>query len=415
MKPGLETERTMPAGLTLNDTCLRCHMSGVRKPDLGTENRYSGPAFLHTGITCESCHGSTDAHVASGGKAAVINPARLAAAERDSVCVVCHLEGDTRVERRGTSVLNYKPGEDIRRYMAYFSYAVDANTKRAVSEIEQFQASRCKRMSGAAMSCMTCHDVHAPPRESERATYYRAKCLTCHAGAKFASEHHVEQPDCTSCHMPKTGAVNVAHVAWTDHRIRRTVSAVERSRPDKMDGADLVSILEDGSDARDLGLGYYDLVTQGDSTRKAIARRLLSQAASEHPDDVPVLTALGVLAQMDRRYAEAEKDYAQVLSIEPANYAATTNVGLLKAAEGKVKEAETLWSKSFERNEDQGLLGRNLAIVQCMLGERDAAENTLRRVLIYGPDQPAILETLHSIETGQRDCSADGGTRSASQ
>jgi tetratricopeptide (TPR) repeat protein len=406
MKPGLEEETRMPPGLALNDSCLRCHMSEVRKPDGGTENHYRGLPFLHTGITCESCHGNSDRHVASGGKSGVVNPAALPAAERDSVCIVCHLEGDTRVERRGKSILDYKPGDDVRQYMAYFAFAEDADTSRAVSEIEQFQASRCKRMSGSSMSCMTCHDVHAPPAERERVGYYRSKCLSCHAGARFASEHHAENPDCTSCHMPKTGAANVAHVAWTDHRLRKIPEPAKERNAFGMDRAELVSILEQGSDSRDLGLGYYDMVTRGDKNRKAVAERLLTQADAASPGDVPVLLALGVLAQMDRRNVAAEKFYQQVLRVDPTNLTAATNLGPLLAAEGNVREAEELWSRIFQRNEDQAVLGRNLAIVQCMLGEREKAEDTLRRVLVYGPDQPALVETLRSIENGQRECSA---------
>ncbi len=411
MKPGMELESHMPPGLTLNDSCLRCHMSDVQKADPGTENHYSGLPFLHTGITCESCHGSTDAHVASGGKSGVVNPAALPAAERDSVCIVCHLEGDTRVERRGKSILDYKPGDDIRRYMAYFAYAEDAGTSRAVSEIEQFQASRCKRMSGASMSCTACHDVHAPPAEKERVGYYRGKCLSCHTGARFASDHHADNPDCTSCHMPKTGAANVAHVAWTDHRIRRVPDTAKARIASETERAELVSILDDGSDARDLGLGYYDLVTRGDGARKAIAEKLLTQAEATDSKDVPVLLALGVLAQMDHRNAEAEKFYQQVLNLDPVNLTAATNLGPLLAAKGKISQSEQLWSRAFQHNEDQAVLGRNLAIIQCMLGEREKSEQTLRRVLVYGPDQPELVETLRSIESGQRECSATVGGR----
>jgi len=406
MKPGMEQETHMLPGLTLNDSCLRCHMSDVRRADAGTENHYSGLPFLHTGITCESCHGDTDGHVANGGKSGVVNPAALPAAERDSVCIVCHLEGDTRIERRGKSILDYQPGDDVRHYMAYFAFAQDIDTSRGVSEIEQFQASRCKRMSGASMSCTTCHDVHAPPTEKERVGYYRAKCLSCHAGARFASEHHGENSDCTSCHMPKTGAANVAHVAWTDHRIRKMPEAANQQKVLEMERAGLVSILDEGSDGRDLGLGYYDLVTRGDVTRKVIAEKLLTQAEASAPNDVPVLLALGVLAQMDRRNAEAQKWYQQVLRLDPANLTAATNLGPLLAAEGKIKESEQLWSRAFQHNEDEAVLGRNLAIIQCMLGEREKAEETLRRVLVYGPGQPEVIDTLRSIETGQRECSA---------
>lgn len=406
MKPGLETERRMAPDLAMDDTCLRCHMSGVVKPDLGTANHYSGEPFQHTGIVCESCHGDTDRHVATGGRSAVVNPAKLPAMRRDSVCIVCHLEGDTRVTRKGKSILDYRPGDDIRDFQSYFVFARAANTSRSVSEIEQFNASRCRMASGDRMSCLTCHEMHSPPSESERVNYYRSKCLSCHTGARFASQHHADVPDCTSCHMPKTGAQNVQHVAWTDHRIRKMPEQLDNRLFQEMESTPLVSILPDGSNERDLGLGYYDLVAQGDRSRIGIAKQILSESSATDPSDVPVLLALGVMAQIERRLDDAEKFYQKILQIEPVQLNALTNLGTLEAKEGKLKLSEQLLSSAFERNEDQSLLGKNLATVECMLGEREAAEKTLRRALEYGADTPELVQTLSAIQSGQQPCIA---------
>src|SRR5450631_1584685 len=106
MKPGLAEMREKPPPLPMQSSCLRCHMSGVRASDPGTINHYEGPkgpAFLHTGITCEACHGDSRQHQISKGKAAIVNPSKLDADRRDSVCISCHLEGDVSVERAGQS------------------------------------------------------------------------------------------------------------------------------------------------------------------------------------------------------------------------------------------------------------------------------------------------------------------------
>jgi hypothetical protein len=409
MKPGLETEKHLPSGLVLNDNCLRCHMSDAQLPDAGTENHFSGLPFLHTGVTCESCHGDASEHVSSGGKAKLVNPVKLAPIKRDSVCITCHLEGDTSVERKGRSMIDYKPGDDIRNFKAYFVYSGAANTKRAVSEIEQFSASRCKKITGDSMSCMTCHEMHSPPSDAERVAYYRGKCLSCHIGEPFATKHHAENPDCTNCHMPKTGSTNIAHVAWTDHRIRRTPDPVSNQEPELGSGTEVVSIL-DGSGSRELGLAYYDLVTKGDASRKTIAIRLLSEARKSDPADVSVLRALGVLQQMAGNSAEAEQAYQAVLLVEPGNVTARTNLGTLLATRGKLQEAESLWIAVFNRNEDQAALGRNLAVVQCYLGKPADAEQTLRRALIYNPDLPELRDTLLAIESDSKKCVAQAAT-----
>src|SRR5262249_8450567 len=104
MKPGLAEMKTNPPALPMQSSCLRCHMSAVRPSDTGTVNRYEDLAFLHTGVTCESCHGETNEHVRTKGKVRVVNPEHLDAERRDSVCISCHLEGDVTVERAGRSV-----------------------------------------------------------------------------------------------------------------------------------------------------------------------------------------------------------------------------------------------------------------------------------------------------------------------
>ena len=101
MKPGLGASTRLPEALPMSPGCMRCHMSGVQRADPGTNNHYRGLPFLHGGITCESCHGDTQEHVRTAGKAAVINPAKLDADRRDSICISCHLEGDASVEHRG--------------------------------------------------------------------------------------------------------------------------------------------------------------------------------------------------------------------------------------------------------------------------------------------------------------------------
>ncbi len=149
MKPGAEGMHTMPPALPLNPSCLRCHMGGVAKQVEGTDNLYRGLPFQQVGIPCEGCHGDAREHVATKGQAAVVNPVKLSPERRDSTCVVCHLEGDTSVEHRGKAVLDYKPGDDLRDSITYFVTAGEMSTKRAVSEIEQFNCEPVQGGDGA--------------------------------------------------------------------------------------------------------------------------------------------------------------------------------------------------------------------------------------------------------------------------
>jgi predicted CXXCH cytochrome family protein len=392
MKPGYSEMTRMPPAIPMTSGCMRCHMSAVQRADPGSKNHYSGAPFLHAGITCESCHGDASQHVATSGRAALVNPDKLDAVRRDSVCISCHLEGDTNVERRGMSALDYRPGQKIEDYLTYFVYKNANANSRGVSEIEQLDTSRCKRVSGDRMSCMSCHDPHATPSAAERVQFYRAKCLHCHSQANFAREHHPSQPDCTSCHMPKSTAQNIPHVAWTDHRILRDPQELSAPAP-QVSAAPaapaapaLEPLLIARAPSRDLALAYYDLVSKGQKDEAARARSLLAAANASHPGDVPVMRSLAVLEQLAGSGSAALPLYQQILKVDPADLTALMNLATLDARNGQIQQAATLWQQAFLRNEDIPGLGLNLATALCILGQRDQALHTLERTKIYDPD-----------------------------
>ena len=409
MKPGAEGMHTMPPALPLNPSCLRCHMSGVAKQVEGTDNLYRGLPFAQAGITCEGCHGDAREHVATKGQAAVVNPVKLSPERRDSTCIVCHLEGDTSVERHGKAVLDYKPGDDIRESITYFVAAGEMTTKRAVSEIEQFNASRCKLATGPAMSCMNCHDPHRSIAEAEKVGFYRAKCLGCHAPQGFVAETHFGgNPDCLGCHMPKTGSENIAHVAWTDHRIRRRPEALVASAAVRgTEPVELVSVLPGPTKVRDLGLAYYNLAVEGAKPARVKAEQLLTVAARQDGSDATVLRSLGILAEMNGGNARAAGFYREALAVEPENYVAGTNLGTLLAQSGDMEAAAGLWKTAFATNQDVPELGQNLAIAECRLGDKLGAETALETVLTYSPGVERARTMLTAIRDGAQRCGAE--------
>lgn len=393
MKPGYGQIAYTPPSLPMEGKCLRCHMSAVQSADAGTFNRYSNLPFLHTGITCEECHGDSQRHVATQGKAAIVNPVKLTAEQRDSVCISCHLEGDVTVERAGQSGLNYRPGDSISKYLAYYVRVGENLTTRGVSEVEQLNESTCKRMSGDKMSCVTCHDPHFTPTAGEKASYYRVKCLSCHAQPGFASTHHPENPDCTSCHMQRLAAENIPHVAWTDHRILRL------PKPSGEDqtlhaGMTLKAIFSPQATARDQAMAYYRALMEGDRSFEATAWEQLRGLESQIQSDKEALDALGNLAAGRRDFATAQRCFERVLQLAPADSTALSNLGVLLARQGGAVDSEGLLQKAFELNPDVPGLALNLARVQCSIGDKLAALQTLRTVIGYNPQQEYLKKQL---------------------
>lgn len=404
MKPGLAEITKMPASLPMQSSCLRCHMSAVQASDSGTINRYQGLPFLHTGITCEACHGDAQRHVQTTGKSGVLNPARLSADQRDSICISCHLEGDVTVERAGHSALQYQPGESISKYLAFYVYGGANPTSRGVSEVEQFSQSTCKRASGEKMSCISCHDPHFTPGVQQRTAFYRSKCLACHTQPQFAVTHHPENPDCTSCHMTRTGSENIPHVAWTDHRILKLPASVKAEARTQVK-QELAPIFSPGSTKRDLAMAYYLRMLDGDRAAEPKAWELLNQEKDEIRNDPAALDALGVMYAERGDSKSAEQIFKRVLELSADDLTALSNLGTLLAKQGKLKEASALLQTAFERNRDVSGLAMNLARVECMTGDAKSAHDTLATNLSYNPD----LESVRRLMQELSDCGrADG-------
>jgi hypothetical protein len=70
--------------------------------------------------------------------------------------------------------------------------------------------SECFNRSRGKLSCLTCHDPHAPLEEAS--TVYNAKCATCHSSA-----HAQAKTNCLDCHMPKVSPR--APLRFTNHWI----------------------------------------------------------------------------------------------------------------------------------------------------------------------------------------------------
>ena len=73
---------------------------------------------------------------------------------------------------------------------------------------------------------------------------------------------------------------------------------------------------------------------------------------------------------------------------------------------GQLTAAENLWQKTFDLNEDIDELGINLALAECMLGNKNAAQRVLQRVLLYSPDRQIARRKLQAIQSGQETCAA---------
>ena len=403
MSPGYGQLRSMELNHPVDSTCLFCHASRIQAPAKGTINRFTGMPFLQNGVGCERCHGPGSEH--ASGRGSIVNPRALPPERRDDVCMQCHLEGETRITKPTRSEEQYRPGENLSDYLSIFVREDAASDRRgAVSHVESLAASRCKRASGSAMSCISCHDPHVQPDAAARPAYYRAKCLRCHA--PLASAHYPRDPDCTSCHMPRVESADIGHTVVTDHRILRRA---QNDRPRSTSVGRLVQFGSRLADPRDLGLAYGEVALRGDAAAAAEALRLLDQARRERPPDADVLTRLGYLHQALGEMDRAEQSYEAALAIDPDRGVVAANLGVFYASRGAIARAIELWRRAFENNPQLSDIGINLGRALCASGDVSGAREVLGRVLAHNPDFEMAQQT--QLEVARRGCPATPANR----
>jgi predicted CXXCH cytochrome family protein len=407
MAPAYQNAREMPLNLPAYTSCLNCHVSGMQVPAKGTDNLYPEPPFLHNGVACERCHGPGAAH-ARGGE--IVNPAKLIPARRDEVCMQCHLEGNVAIERPGRHVYEFRPGEKLTDYVRYFMLTGSQSSELgAVSQVEALAQSQCKKKSGDAMSCTSCHNPHQSPAAAERVAYYRSKCLACH-GEPFAQKHHADQPNCLTCHMPASASNDIAHTEVTDHRILRRPQIEARLLQDAGNDSSLPGLVpfpltpKTESDQRDLALAWESLVESGMTMAEPQARTLLSQTLKQSPDDPALLSALAYIEQKHGANEKARGLYQKALAIDPDLVDASTNLAVIEAQSGNLGTAISLWQKAFEHSPARSSIGLNLVRAYCNQGKMDEARKYTLQVLEFNPDLPAAKQMLKSLNQAPAKC-----------
>ena len=314
MAPGYEDNPAPDFNRPVGLECLLCH-SGKARLVAGTHNRYENPAVTEEGISCERCHGLGAAHMAKPSRANIVNPARLAPDARDSVCEQCHLQGEARILNPGKDWADFAPGEPLEKTFTVFVGDSGDNTPlRVISQSQQLRRSFCWQKSGHRLWCGTCHDPHREP--SEKAAYYRAKCLGCHEST-LARNHHVKDGDCAGCHMPSRGTVDGAHAAFTDHQIRRHPVQDELARKPAILTAWRAA--PEPYTSRNLGLAYVNVGAQQQNPEfLAKAFPLIAEARQKFPQDGELTAALGLFADLKGLHQKAAEIFELAVKLRPS-------------------------------------------------------------------------------------------------
>lgn len=346
VSPGYQADKTSRWNRPVEPSCLFCHASQTRWFG-DSQNAYADPPFEQNGVGCERCHGPGSLHVQGKGK--MMNPAKLAPELRDAVCTQCHLSGDARVSRSGRRIADYRPGDRLSEFVAYF-VPEEGGDFQVNSHVEKLSESACKRAAGDSLWCGTCHDPHRLPAASERSQWFRSRCLTCHQPAQCDRGF-----DCTSCHMPKNPAADAGHGVFTNHSIPRLrPQAAPNTGTWRLRG---FSMADTGD--RELGLAYAEVGVRTDDRHQQMEAIRLLNASRQ---DAEVQVRLGDLLERTGAADRALALYQNALRQDPNQVVALVNLGRLYGTRGLLDQAITLWREALKRNPCLVEAGQNLQV-----------------------------------------------------
>jgi tetratricopeptide (TPR) repeat protein len=379
LSPGFEGTQLL--GRPIHEHCLFCHADQVKAVP-GTMNHYRLPLLTSHGIGCERCHGPGEKHVADPGHFdpatatdySIVNPAKLAPAQREAVCQQCHLEGEGRVLPRGRGIYDFRPGLPLESCWSIFVTTDAQSDRHAVNHVEQMHASQCFQKSDgtAKLGCISCHDPHRQLEPQERVAFYRQRCLKCHAETASVPDRPAcalapaqrrrqnPQDSCIACHMPRYRSEDVVHQAATEHRIRRRSGNPNEaaSRPARDQVGPVVHFHlgqvkpDDPDRSRDMGIGMVRLLAEKQLPAWQIdpAIQLLDEAVRRCPDDLPAWEEKAKALTLEGRKGEALLALETILAREPRREISLMLAASLAQAMEKEDDAARYWKRAVDIN-----------------------------------------------------------------
>ncbi len=182
--------------------CLECHATYFKSlQSQSAANRYQRDHYI-LGISCSRCHGdgfkhvNSASHTTQASRNSIVNPGKLPRERQIEVCSQCH--GGLGVEI--TPAFSYQPGKPLSQYLHLSAPPEDAKVDVHGNQVALLQRSKC--YSASSMTCITCHDLHAPEHEPD---YYSQRCMNCHTISQcglFARLGKEIDGKCIGCHMP---------------------------------------------------------------------------------------------------------------------------------------------------------------------------------------------------------------------
>lgn len=434
LPPGFENGFNSRFKRVLDVECLTCH-NGLPKPVPGSLNKFE---MIPQGIDCERCHGPGSIHVdrmkagktidtKTGTDFSIVNPAKLPYDLQLDVCQRCHLQGNT-ILKPGKTFFDFRPGMKLSSIMDVYLPVFENQDKgfMMASHAERLHKSPCFLQSVKngvpGLTCITCHNPHVSVKAT-KTEYFIQKCMDCHAGVHKNKPEFTQagaKENCISCHMPKSGSVDIPHVTITDHYIRKNKETAKSSVVGVGAFRGLVAVNNPNPPVEERIKAFIYFYEKFDKKKYYLdsAGRLLA-TLPKHNQELSILynyatgnwskvtdgqntaappaTAL-LNYRMGQSYLNQNKlkeglpYFASAVRMEPLNLDYRLRNGQLLMQTGDIKGAEREFDFIIKENKSIPGAWNGLAFIRLTQGDTRAAEGLLAKALMLDPDYaPALI------------------------
>jgi len=409
--------------------CIICH-SGQPRAAASDNGRFEEPPFQELAIGCENCHGPGAEHIremklggASGanrtiGRCSIVNPARLTPALADNICMFCHQTGDVRVLKPNKGYRDFRPGQPLDNTLSIFLIPPKRESPPPSDHVEHYYSmtlSKCYRNSERALSCITCHDPHVQPTQTEAPAYFNGKCAECHTDKSCKISLAVRQKqkrpnDCISCHMPKRDIGVILHSSATSHRIMaRPDEAFPEAAFHQTTSAlpDLVhlSAVPGQEDAKPPNLtllqAYGELMDKAPEYRERYLT-LLTKMERSQPKIALVQASLGRRALLDGKFSEAAAYLQRAAETGPPQALTYADLAEAQAKLGRQDEATTSLAKAVEMDPFNAVFQKKLVLQFIETKQYSKAQSALERYVKTFPQDSFMRQMLSRAKDSEQ-------------
>jgi Flp pilus assembly protein TadD len=455
LPPGFENGSNSRFSRTIEFECMSCHNAFPSVTDF-TANKFVN---IPNGIDCERCHGPGEAHLkdkiagnlvdtAHEIDYTIVNPKKLPWERQIDLCQRCHLQGNS-ILKEGKTFKDFKPGMVLSDFWEVYmpKYKGKDDEFIMASHAQRLQLSKCfiesnkqnktagKNFETLNLTCITCHNPHVSVKKTGTQIFNNA-CIKCHSSnsqtvcAETEKNRMVKQNDCSSCHMPRSGTIDIPHVSVHDHWIKKpTARAVKQQEIDKVkefvglyciNNASttdlsktkaLINYVEKFNGDKIALTKANDLIKNNTETDWLAAQVQLYFLQNDFESIVNKASFLNVNEQTNawlcyrvgqaflskNDFVRAELFFEKAVSLSPQSIDFIDKLAQAKIMLNKLDEAIVLLNNNLKTNNKQEGSYVNLGFAYLKQNNIAAAKNNYNKALALNPDNEQALLNLAAV------------------